>query len=79
VTDAPTESVAEEAALAWLNGLGCAVLAGPPIALGELHAKRDNFAQVILEDRLRNVLLARRISGELQVPDAKRIAAEVDP
>ena len=36
-----TESVVEEAALAWLEGLGYAVLHGPEIAAGvnELRAK----------------------------------------
>jgi hypothetical protein len=73
-----TESAVDEAALAWLEGLGYAVPPGPQIAPGELYAEGDHFAPFILEDRLRDVLRARRISGELQVPDAKRIAAEVD-
>jgi type I restriction enzyme R subunit len=30
-----TESVVEDAALAWLEALGCAVLHGPDIAAGE--------------------------------------------
>ena len=35
-----TESVVEEAALAWLESLGYAVLHGPAIAAGEPDAKR---------------------------------------
>jgi type I restriction enzyme R subunit len=35
VVSAFTESVVEDAALAWLKGLGYAVLHGPDIAAGE--------------------------------------------
>ncbi len=35
-----TESVVEEAALAWLEALGYAVLHGPDIAAGEPDAER---------------------------------------
>ncbi len=34
-----TESVVEEAALAWLEALGYAVLHGPEIAPGEIRVK----------------------------------------
>ena len=34
-----TESIVEEAAFAWLVGLGYAVLYGPDIAFGELRVK----------------------------------------
>jgi type I restriction enzyme, R subunit len=52
-----TESIVEDAALAWLEGLDFAVLPGPQIAPGELYAERDNYGQVTLEDRLRQALL----------------------
>jgi type I restriction enzyme, R subunit len=51
-----TESVVEEAALAWLESLGYAVKHGPEIAPGELWAERQDFGQVVLEDRLRQAL-----------------------
>ncbi len=35
-----TESVVEDAALAWLESLGYAVLSGPAIAVGEPGAER---------------------------------------
>jgi len=35
-----TESVVEEAALAWLEGLGYTILHGPDIAHGEPFAER---------------------------------------
>ncbi len=53
-----TESIVEEAALAWLAGLGYAVLHGPDIAAGEPAAERSdaNYRDVILEQRLRAAL-----------------------
>ena len=53
-----TESVVEDAALAWLDGLGYTVLHGPEIAAGELAAERTDpaFHDVILERRLRQAL-----------------------
>ena len=46
-----TESVVEEAALAWLEALGYAVLHGPEIAAGEPGAERSdpNYRDVVLE------------------------------
>ena len=51
-----TESVVEEAALAWLESLGYAILNGPEIAPGEPFAERDDYGQVVLESRLRQAL-----------------------
>ena len=53
-----TESVVEEATLAWLVGLGYAVLGGPAIAVGEPGAERSDpgFRDVVLEGRLRSAL-----------------------
>jgi len=50
------ESVVEEAALAWLEGLGYTILHGPDIAPGEPFAERDDYGQVVLERRLRQAL-----------------------
>jgi len=52
-----TESTIEEAALAWLESLGYAVKYGPEIAPGEISAERQDYGQVVLEDRLRQVLV----------------------
>jgi type I restriction enzyme R subunit len=59
VTKTFSESVVEDAALAWLEALGYAVLHGPDIAAGELAAERSdpNYRDVILERRLREVLV----------------------
>src|SRR5205085_7773781 len=51
-----TESVVEEAALAWLDGAGWAVLNGANIAPGEPAAERTDYGQVVLEKRLRDAL-----------------------
>ena len=54
-----TESVVEDAALAWLEALGYAVLHGPDIAAGEPGAERSdpNYRDVLLERRLRQALV----------------------
>lgn len=54
-----TESVVEDAALAWLEALGYVVLHGPDIAAGEPGAERSdpNFRDVLLERRLRQALV----------------------
>jgi type I restriction enzyme, R subunit len=53
-----TESVVEDAALAWLEALGYAVLHGPDIAAGEPAAERSdpNYRDVILVGRLKQAL-----------------------
>ena len=74
-----TESVVEDAALAWLEALGYAVLHGPDIAAGEPGAERSdpNYRDVVLERRLRQALVraqprpaARGAGGRL--PQAAR-------
>lgn len=52
-----TESVVEDAALAWLESLGYTVKHGPEIAPGELFAERGDYGQVILTIRLREALM----------------------
>ncbi|MGE4159665.1 MAG: type I restriction endonuclease, partial [Planctomycetota bacterium] len=53
-----TESIVEDAALAWLETLGYTLLHGPDIAYGEPKAERKdpNYRDVILEARLRQTL-----------------------
>jgi type I restriction enzyme R subunit len=51
-----TESVVEEAALAWLASAGWQVGNGGAIAPGEPAAERDEFGQVVLAQRLREAL-----------------------
>lgn len=53
-----TESIVEDAALAWLGGLGYTVLHGPDIAAGEPDAERSdpNYRDVVLEWRLREIV-----------------------
>ncbi|TYO98698.1 type I restriction enzyme R subunit [Geothermobacter ehrlichii] len=53
-----TESVVEDAALAWLESLGYEIRHGPEIAVGEPDAERvaPNYRDVVLEGRLRQAL-----------------------
>ena len=50
------ESVVEQAALAWIESLGYAIVSGPEIAPGEPQAEREDYGQVVLERRLRQAL-----------------------
>lgn len=51
-----TESVVEQAVLAWLESLGWSVNHGLQIAPGEPGAERADYAQVLLDVRLRDAL-----------------------
>ena len=51
-----TESIVEDAALAWLEGLGWTVKHGPEIAPDTPGAERRDYAQVGLERCLRCAL-----------------------
>ena len=51
-----TEAVVEEAALAWLRGLGWRVAHGPDIAPDAPNAERGDYGQVVLERRLQDAL-----------------------
>lgn len=51
-----TESVVEQAALAWLESAGWSVRQGLEIAPGEPAAERDDCGQVVLAQRLRDAL-----------------------
>ncbi|MDO8501008.1 MAG: type I restriction endonuclease subunit R [Gemmatimonadaceae bacterium] len=56
MSSAFTESVVEQAALAWLESLGWRVTHGLDIAPGEKGAERADYGQVVLEARLRDAL-----------------------
>ena len=51
-----TESVVEQAALAWFEALGYTIVGGPSIAPGEPGQKRRTYADVVLDDGLRDAL-----------------------
>src|SRR5579884_3460355 len=51
-----TESVVEDAALAWLEGLGYTIVAGPDIAPDQPGAERHGYGQIVLERRLHDAL-----------------------
>ena len=50
------ESVVEQAALTWLEGLDWRIAHGPDIAPETLGAERMDYSEVVLEHRLRNAL-----------------------
>ena len=50
------ESIVEEAALAWLAGMGWQTVHGPDIAPDTPNAERDSYDQVVLARRLRDAL-----------------------
>ena len=58
-----TEFTVEQAALAWLKGLGWRALHGPDIAPDTLGAERADYSEVVLERRLRDALA--RLNPEL--------------
>jgi type I restriction enzyme R subunit len=51
-----TESTVEQAALAWLDASGWQIKHGPEMAPDGLFAERQDFGQVVLEQRLRDAL-----------------------
>jgi len=55
-TSSFTESVVEQAALAWLESMGYLIVSGPEIAPGMPASERENYGQVVLERRLRQAL-----------------------
>lgn len=51
-----TESIIEQATLAWLESLDWRIAYGPDIAPDTLGAEREDYGKVVLEQRLRNTL-----------------------
>jgi type I restriction enzyme, R subunit len=51
-----SESVVEQASLAWLESVGWQIRNGAEIAPGEPAAERDDYGQVVLSQRLRDAL-----------------------
>ena len=64
MSSAFTESIVEDATLAWLEALGCAVLHDPEIAVGESATERSdaNYCDVILKRRLQQSLVRLRLA-----------------
>lgn len=76
-----SESLVEQATLAWLEKLGYATLHGPDIAAGEANAERSDrgYRDVILEERLREALV--RLNPDLPheaLDEARRKIMRVD-
>lgn len=73
MTEAFTESIVEDAALAWLSSLGYTVLHGPDIAAGALTAKHSdlNCRGVGLDRRLRETEQSL-VLGDLRFANAEK-------
>ena len=63
MTSSFTESIVEDATLAWLEGLGYAVVHGPDISPGGdtltlalSQREREQYSDVVLERRLRETV-----------------------
>ncbi len=67
-----TESVVEQAALAWLERIGYLALSGPDISCGKGHKGCGKFPTLAA---LRDTLLPKLISGEMRVPNPERTVA----
>jgi len=65
------ESVVEDAALAWLEGLGYMVVHGPEIAVGEPSAERSdpNYRDVVLKRQLQHALRPLNPDLPAEAPD----------
>jgi|SRR5579884_2961260 len=53
-----SESTVEDAALAWLEGIGWRIAHGPDIAPGMPAAERADYSEVVLAQRLRDALVS---------------------
>jgi type I restriction enzyme R subunit len=73
---AVTEFDVESAALAWLESVGWQVKHGSEMAPDGLFAKRQDYGQVVLDQRMRDALLPKLIRGEIRVRDAERFLEE---
>jgi len=60
-----TESVVEQAALAWLEAIGWHIAHGPDVAPDMPSAERADYGEVVLARRLRDALA--RLNPELPV------------
>ena len=62
-----TESVVEDAALAWLESLGYEVLHGPDIAAGEPDTERNDpdYCDAMIEHLLHSALLSKHITDHI--------------
>ena len=67
-----TESVVEQAALAWLESAGWRVRNGAEIAPGEPAAERDGYGQVVLAQRPRESFLPLA-SVDLRIEGAEKV------
>jgi hypothetical protein len=66
----PNESIVEDATLTWFGEPGYAVGHGPHLAPGKPAGVRDSFSEVVLVERLREVI--RRLNSA--IPQSRTLA-----
>lgn len=66
-----TESLVEEAALAWLQEVGYTLAWGPDLAPDGLAPERSDYDVVILAGRLHAALLPKLLPSEVCVVDVE--------
>ena len=71
MNDRFTDSVVEQASLAWLGDAGGRIAFCPDIALSMPAAKPANYVDLVLAQRRRDALLPRLNSGELSIEVAE--------
>jgi type I restriction enzyme, R subunit len=71
------EAQLEIACVDLLKGLGYGYAHGPQIAHDGEAPERQDYAQVVLTRRLRDTLLPKLLSGEIELPEVEAIAEEV--
>ncbi|MDD4101112.1 MAG: restriction endonuclease subunit R [Kiritimatiellae bacterium] len=66
------EAQIEAISLDYFRGLGYAYVHGPDIATDGDTPERTDYGQVVLIQRLRDVLLPMLMCGEIDAPDAEQ-------
>ncbi len=69
MTEGVTESVVEQAALAWLEAIGWRIAHGSDIAPDMPAAERASYGEVVMARRLSDALFPKLLSGELRPKD----------
>lgn len=68
-----TESVVEDAALAWMAGVSWQVCY---LSFGEPAEENDEYRQLVQTQHVGNALVQQRFSGELRAREAERAIKE---
>ncbi len=70
------EAQVEIVTVDYFRALGYEYIHGPDIAPDREAPQRRDYVQVVLTRRLRDTLLPKLLSGEIEVPEAEAVAEE---